>query len=284
MQKKTPGRTRHSSSSVDLEEIKPHVFLVHDDRMVPILKGEGKVSGQRFELTSWRRDGLMGRLRDRGFNVRTLADQVDKLPNPPRIGPPSGEIVRPLSTTIERFSRFDLESLSWVALEPVEHEGQKVIIMTDGAVIRRRKGRGASDYYVAFRERSGGAGLRPIDESKAILMGYGQATTDENRDMIAKKLEKAYILPDLILPAPYRKLLERIGERVADGWRVHERGWPLAQEIFARLGLLLRPVEAPSQPSNTANKPQAKNNPQQGKKAPQKGAALPRRPRKARGE
>jgi hypothetical protein len=284
MQKKTPGRTRHSSSSVDLEEIKPHVFLVHDDRMVPILKGEGKVSGQRFELTSWRRDGLMGRLRDRGFNVRTLADQVDKLPNPPRIGPPSGEIVRPLSTTIERFSRFDLESLSWVALEPVEHEGQKVIMMADGAVIRRRKGRGASDYYVAFRERSGGAGLRPIDESKAILMGYGQATTDENRDMIAKKLEKAYILPDLILPAPYRKLLERIGERVADGWRVHERGWPLAQEIFARLGLLLRPVETPSQPSNTANKPQAKNNPQQGKKAPQKGAALPRRPRKARGE
>lgn len=284
MQKKTPGRTRHSSSSVDLEEIKPHVFLVHDDRMVPILKGEGKVAGQRFELTSWRRDGLMGRLRDRGFNVRTLADQVDKLPNPPRIDPPYGEILRPLSTAIERFSHFDIESLSWVALEAFEHEGQKVIPMTDGAVIRRRKGRGASEYYVAFRERNGGAGLRPIDESKAILIGYGQATTDETRDVIAKKLEKAYILPDMILPASYSKLLTRIGERVAEGWRVHERGWPLAQEIFARLGLLLRPVEVPSQPSNAANKPQTKNTAQQGKKGAQKGTGVPRRPRKARGE
>lgn len=282
MQKKTAGRTRHSSSSVDLEEIKPHIFLIHDDRMVPILKGEGKIAGQRFELTSWRRDGLLARLRDRGFNVRTLADQVDKLPNPPRIAPPSGTMLRPLSTTIERFSFFDPDTLAWAALEPFEHEGQKVIELLDGAVIRRRKGRGASDYYVAFRERSGGAGLRPVDENKAILTGYGQATAYETRDIAAKKLEKAYILPDLILPEAYRKLLARIGEHVTEGWRIHPRGWPLAQEIFARLGILLRAVEVASTPTSPANSQQTKN-PKASKNAPQKGAAAPRRPRKPRG-
>jgi|GEM_PF-397946 hypothetical protein len=273
MQKKTAGKTRHSNSSVDLEEIKPHIFLIHDSRMNSILKGEGKIAGQRFELTSWRREGLLARLRDRGFNVRTLADQVDKLPNPPRVGLPSGTMLRPLSTTIERFSYFDPDSLNWVTLEPFEHEGQKVVQLLDGAVIRRRKGRGASDYYLAFRERTGGAGLRPIDESKAILTGYGQATAQHNRDIDAKKLDKAYILPDLILPEPYRKLLARIGERIDEGWRIHQRGWPLAQEIFARLGILLRAVEAPSASTSAANS----KNPTAASKAPQKGAPTPRR-------
>jgi hypothetical protein len=69
-------------SAIDLEEIAPNRFLVHTPRINALIKGEGKIAGRMFELTGWRRDGLIARLRERGFSVRTLGDQLDKLPGP----------------------------------------------------------------------------------------------------------------------------------------------------------------------------------------------------------
>lgn len=242
----------------DLEEIRPHIFLIHDPRVKATIKGEGTINGQRFELTSWRRDGLMARLRDRGFNVRTLADQVEMLPNPPQNAPIGGEIKRSLATRIERFSYFDALALSWVAIEPVEENDRQIVTLRDGWVVRRRKGRGASDYYTVFAERTGGAGLRPIDDSKALLMGYAQATGARERDITAHRTEKHYLLPDILLPPAYKTVLSRIAEHNKDGWRVHERGWPLVQELFAKLGLLLRPIDAPAASRPTPATPPAR--------------------------
>jgi len=47
------------SSAVDLEEIAPNRFLVHTPRINALIKGEGTIEGRLFELTGWRRDGLI---------------------------------------------------------------------------------------------------------------------------------------------------------------------------------------------------------------------------------
>ena len=56
----------------DLEEIAPNRFLVHNVRATGLLKGEGSIDGRLFELTTWRREGLLGRLllARRGFPLR----------------------------------------------------------------------------------------------------------------------------------------------------------------------------------------------------------------------
>src|SRR5262245_51373202 len=100
-------------SAISLEEIAPGRFLIHDAQLSGLLKGEGTLTGRLFELTTWRREGLLARLRERGFNVLTLPDLVAQLPGlsqPPPIGGPGW---RPLASPIEQISHFDLRNLRW---------------------------------------------------------------------------------------------------------------------------------------------------------------------------
>src|SRR3954469_16735395 len=89
-------------SAVDLEEIAPNRFLIHTPRINALIKGEGDITGRLFELTSWRREGLIVRLRERGLGVRTLDDRLAKLPGPPPAPPIGGPGWRPLSSQIEQ--------------------------------------------------------------------------------------------------------------------------------------------------------------------------------------
>src|SRR5262245_33377616 len=107
----------------DLEEIAPNRFLVHNARANALLKSEGTIAGRLFELTTWRRDGLIARLRDRGFEVRTLADRLESLPSPPAPPPLGGPGWRPLASAIEHFSHFDLRRLRWHPLAPEARDG-----------------------------------------------------------------------------------------------------------------------------------------------------------------
>jgi hypothetical protein len=214
--------------------------MVNDPRTRPLLKGEGEFKGQVFELTSWRREGLLARLRGQGFTVRTLADQVAKLPlPPPRPVPIRDAALRPLTSEIDRFSYFDPLALSWVHVEPQEAHGEQVVMLREGWVVRRRRGRGASSFHQVFIERGGGVGLRPLGETEALLAGYAQATASHSREIAARRAGKEYLLPDLELPQPYQAVLGRFAKLTPEGWRVMERGLPLAQELYARLGLLL---------------------------------------------
>jgi hypothetical protein len=233
--------------SVDLEEIAPNRFLVHNQRTSALLKGEGTLAGRLFDLTTWRRDGLIARLRERGFYVRTLADRLDALPEPPPPPPIGGPGWRPLAGQIEQISHFDLRRLRWHPLAPETRDGVAGVVVYDGWVLRRRKGRGASSYYLAFKERSGGIGLRPLDETSAILAGYAQALALDPRPLMAERRPAAsagqagfwLLLPDVELPPPYRAILESIAEESEEGPLVDQRGWPLAQELFGRLGVRL---------------------------------------------
>jgi hypothetical protein len=204
-----------------------------------LLKGEGTFSGRLFELTTWRREGLFARLRERGFKVRTLADLVAALPAPPAPPPIGGPGWRPLSSAIEQISHFDLRNLRWHPLELESRDGASGVTIYDGWPLRRRKGRGAASFYLAARERGGGIGLRPLDETEAILVGYAQALAHDDRPLVAERHGDLIQLPDVELPPAYRAVLRRIAPPDDAVVLVDERGWPLARDAFSRLGVRL---------------------------------------------
>ena len=224
------------SPAVDLEEIAPNRFLVHTPRVNALIKSEGTLAGRLFELTSWRREGMIARLRERGFGVRTLADRLEMLPAPPPAPPIGGPGWRPLTNAIEQISHFDLRGLRWHPLTPEVRDGISGVTVYAGWVLRRRKGRSAASFYLAFKERGGGIGLRPLTETEAILSGYAQALERDPRPLLVARRGDKLLLPDVELPPPYRELLKTIATAGEEGPLVDARGWPLARELFGRLG------------------------------------------------
>src|SRR4028119_779934 len=91
----------------DLDEIRPDRFIINNDKLRPVLRGEGVTVGKFFELVTWRREGLIGRIRMRGFNVRTLEDRVAAPRGIKSIEPPGPEGVRVLHQPKERIAHFD---------------------------------------------------------------------------------------------------------------------------------------------------------------------------------
>ena len=230
---------RQQRAQIGLEEIAPDRFLVHDPQLHRLLKDEGTFSGRLFELTTWRREGLLARLRERGFKVMTLADLVAGLPTPPTPPPIGRPGWRPLANAIEQISHFDLRNLRWHPLEPESRNGVLGVTIYDGWALRRRKGRGAASFYLAARERGGGVGLRPLDETSAILTGYAQALTHDDRPLVVERHGDLVLLPDIELPPAYRVLLRRIAREDDARLFVDEKGWRLAQDVFGRLGVRL---------------------------------------------
>lgn len=227
-----PAKRRPRS---DLEEIAPNRFIMHNARVQTLLKTEGEINGRLFTLTTWRRDGLIARLRARTFVVDTLADQIEALPLPPEPLETGEARWRALGSPTERFSLFDAQQLRWQPLEAEERNGVTGIVMQSGDVLRRRKGRGPASFYLAVSEHNGLA-LRPLNETQALLEGYAQAS--EHRLTLAAQRQGEQIrLPDVELPAPYRALLRRIASAKGDALVVDQQGWAFAQELFARLGV-----------------------------------------------
>jgi hypothetical protein len=232
-------KSQAGRQGIDLDEIAPDRFLVHNTRANATLKGEGDLSGRLFELTSWRREGLLARLRERGFSVRTLADRIaalPALPAPPSLGEPAW---RPLSSPIEQFSMFDPPTLHWRPVEAESRAGQAGVMLQAGWVLRRRKGRGQPSFFVAFKERGGNIGLRALDETKAVLAGYAQALAHDPRPWLAERHQDAIALPDVELPPPHRELLRLLARDSGEGLVVDQQAWPLARALYERLGVWL---------------------------------------------
>lgn len=232
--------SRHSRHGLDLDEIGPGRFVIHNTRAQLLLKDEGTVVGRLFEQTTWRREGLLARLRERGLLVRTLDDRIAALPAPPSDAVPIGRVGwRALATSLEQFSHFDLRRLAWHGVEPTDRAGVPGVTLYEGWMLRRRKGRGNSTYYVALFERGGGIGLRPLDESKALLNGYAQALAFDPRPLLAELHGDRLLLPVIELPPAYRATLALLTDPKSDQPLVDERTWPYARALFERLGLQL---------------------------------------------
>jgi hypothetical protein len=230
--------------SPDLDEIRPDRFIINNEKVRPLLRGEGVTVGKFFELVTWRREGLIARIRERGFNVRTLADRVAALREIKPVEPLGAEGIRLLSHAKEHIAIFDRAQLHWHDLPVIEHGGKAAVRVRAGAALRRRKGRGHADYYIATLSHDHQINLLPTKEVSALLHAYGQiAQSDEPVVIYYSAAEETYLIPQrqALLPPPHRDLLQMLAYEKAEPWTVPTDTFEYAQGIFAKLGIQLQP-------------------------------------------
>lgn len=219
------------ATRIDMEEVAPDRFVLHNSQLGGFLKGEGVISGRLFTLTTTRRDGLIARLRSRSFQVTTLDDLIQALPPLPPAATLGAFSRHPLPDH-ERWSRFDAATLRWQPLHTVPDQAPPELELRSGWVIRRRKRRGPPSFLI-WRGAQGG---RIIDETEALLQGYAQP--GRLGSLAAERDAALWCIPAVELPPSHRALLQRILTRISPP-AVDERAWPLAQAIFARLDVAL---------------------------------------------
>jgi hypothetical protein len=221
----------------DLDEVRPDLFVIGNPQVQLVLRGEGELSGSFFRLRSWRREGLIARLRERGFRARTLDERLDELPAVPAVTPPGVPLPRDIAGERMGYALFDPESLSWRGVESDPERGATTILLPRDAVVRRRKGRGGSSYFRVVEEQ-GRAGLSPLSEEEALLRSYAQAGAQGPRELRVSRVDKGFLLPKPAgLPPRHRAFIEALGEAGPEGVLAGERGWGLARKAYALLGL-----------------------------------------------
>lgn len=221
---------RRPGATCDLEEVRPGLFIVHNPAIGPLLRGEGDREGDRFRLTTWRRDGLVARLRSRAFEVVILADQIADLRQLPPAQPPGEVQWRPLASG-ERLSHFAPRPPGWAPV-PLAADDPPRAELRQGWALRRRRGRGPFSYYRVL-----GGGLAPLTEDEAVALGYAQAALSAPLEATLVEEADGWLLPDLPLPTAHRMLLGRIAEKRRDGWLVPADGLELARALLGRLGV-----------------------------------------------
>jgi hypothetical protein len=243
MSRRKPNRPAAARPPADLEEIAPRRFLVRNKNAYRLLKGEGTFQGMMFELTTWRREGLLARLRENGFVVHTLSDQVQALPGlPPPV--PIGEAAPYPARPRDAYSYFDPERLAWEPLEAETRGQQTVVLLRAGWVARRRRHRTGGDYYRVLSDHSGTLRLARLSETEALMAGYAQAAARRAHPLPIRtdrhqQEGHQYYLPLLVLPAPHHALLQKIAEATEQGWKVNHHTLSLACQVYERLGVRL---------------------------------------------
>ncbi|NTV65801.1 MAG: hypothetical protein HGA65_20020, partial [Oscillochloris sp.] len=84
-----------------------------------------------------------------------------------------------------------------------------------------------------------GRSLVACDEERALALGYALVALSGPLSISATPDEAGLLLPDLPLPAAYRRLLGRIAGQRAQGWLVPPGGLPSARALLARLGMMI---------------------------------------------
>lgn len=233
---------------IAFEELTPNVFLVHDIRVTPFLRGEGELVGNRFTLTSWRRDGLFARIRQRGLTVVSLDDQIEllpQLPHPPLIG---DAYWHPYHTPQDRWSVYNPALRAIEPLTPTPHKSQIGVMIPLGAVVRRRQGRGLPEWFGCHAVKGMQLELVPLTEDDALLFGLAQAAS------IAPAIEWHHIetfahvtLPQL--PRHHTQLLGRLArfDQRQQVWSIEMTHLTFVSQLLQRVGIILSPSIPPTQ-------------------------------------
>lgn len=226
------GSKRRLGAPADLEELRPGRFLIHNPAVGPALRGEGVREGDRFTLTSQRRDGLMARIRARGFSVISLAERITALPALPATIPTGAMHVLPLAAH-ERVSVFRGTPPGWQPVTATDIPPHHVVLY-DGWIIWKRKGRGPGSYYLVEQR-----GLHPLSRDEALLQGYAQSAAHTYILRIEPNDKGEITLPDLPLPREYEIVLGRIATRHGNSWLITTSDLPLVATLLGRLGYAL---------------------------------------------
>jgi hypothetical protein len=227
----------------DLDEIKPGRFIIHNEKVRPFLRGEGEREGVFFQLGSWRREGWVARLRMAGFNVRTLDDRVEALPEV------KGEVVlgpeglRSLATARERIAAWDPERLRWHDLPIITADGRPAVRLRVNEPLRRRKSRGGGDFFIAVLERPERIGLKPVKETAAIMQAYAILVASGHPPILSlSKVGDGYNVAadQALLPEPHREALDLLASDGAPRWTFSADELPHARRVFEKLGIEMK--------------------------------------------
>lgn len=231
----------NNAPRVALEECAPNVFIVHDIRVRPFLQGEGERDGNRFVLTSWRRDGLFARLRERGLDVSTFASQIHDLPAlPPVTVPDLPPRWYRLGHADERWSMYDPATRQIGACVPDTTQSQAGVWLTPGAVVRRRRGRGAGEWYAVTAQGADALQFRHLSDDDAILAGLAQASCYDHAPLqLIPTAPDQVILVTPILPVVYQRCAGRwaTSDRHGTTWQLQPAQLPLMHQLLARLAI-----------------------------------------------
>ncbi len=225
--------------TIDLDEIRPDRFVIQNDKVRPLVKGEGVTTGKFFELVTWRREGLLARIRERGFNVRTLADRIAALPGIAPVPPLGAEGVRLLAQK-ERIATFDRASLHWRDVPVGEHNGKPAVWLRVGEAVRRRRSRGSGDYYIIMQGAADQLNLRPVSETDALIHAYAVIAQSATPAMLhVVEHTDTYHIPETLalLPPRHRELLQLLSVEKAEAWTIAKSSAPLAEPVYAKLGI-----------------------------------------------
>ncbi|GIV88236.1 MAG: hypothetical protein KatS3mg055_0754 [Chloroflexus sp.] len=224
---------RRPGAPADFEEIRPNLFLIHNPALGPVLRGEGERDGFHFRLTSWRREGLLGRLTNRGFVTLTIADRIAALPTPPMttLGPLHRLSIGPK----QQLALLDLAVPGgWRLVSPVNG----VVELPVGRIVRYRRGRGPVEY---LRITAGGWQYLPADD--ALLHAYGQLPRPSLLRLVSA--DAGVVVPTLPLPTAYRQVLGQIAHPHPTGWLLtNDTERALASTLLAKLGVTVVAPEA----------------------------------------
>ena len=79
--------------------------------------------------------------------------------------------------------------------------------------------------------------------TEALLAAYTQAAAVDQPALSVRRTAQHYYLPAIPLPPPHHQLMQRLGQPTEQGWQIDEQGWPLARQIYTRLGITLEEPE-----------------------------------------
>jgi hypothetical protein len=227
---------RRSGAAADFEEVQPNLFIIHNPALRSILRGEGEITGDRFLLTSPRREGLLARLRSRTFIVRTIDDLLAYLPGLPEVPPPGPPIVRVLASG-ERFSWLGGTPPAWQPIEPMANREPPQVELLTNTVVRRKRNRGAPEYLLVGGTQTANLYFKPLGEDLALLHAYAQLASPTPPILALAHTDDGFLLPDIPLPGPYTALLRRLATKTKPGWQITAAGLAYIEAILARLQL-----------------------------------------------
>ncbi|NBU63871.1 MAG: hypothetical protein EBS29_05140 [Chloroflexia bacterium] len=226
-----------------LEEYAPNHFMVHDIRVRPFIRGEGDVEGNRFVLTSWRRDGLMARLAERGLVMVTIESLTEALPPLPAPSPIADDVRwQPLGHPSERWSYYDPRQRAVVACETVSHAEQHGVWLHPGCMVRRRRGRGQAEWYRSQPQGTHTIQYTPLAEDTALLQGLAQATGYTHAPIALRAGENGDVAVTIpLLPKAHQSVLARCATSDRNGlvWQCPTAHLPLVVGVLARVQVVL---------------------------------------------